>query len=1327
MQQHQEDAAERLVGLLGYVKELSQLALKDRRPKLCLEETKLTSKRGTQSTSLGESLVICEGTFRKLEGLCCSQTGKMLCEFGGNSDEWLRLRRPLQECIGDLAAAKMVELGRATYAELFAARQEALRGLGASGRAELVVGVGLIKWRLDDDRVVEHPIIQMPASLELDPSDGSLLLRRAEGCRASVWSFPGVAQARLAVAELEQSARDYGLLNCQHRAPTDREAWAPLLRRAAHCLGAYGEYVDGPPKSAHHRRPESQPRVFNCFVIHCRDAGIDDGALANDIDAMTAQLRSIPLPPALGRLAGPHPETGIYSTAEQDSEEQPALTTPSLWRRLFKLFHSLPDSVAPKTRLPVELYFGLPANEQQKTAAETLESKGFCVLVGPPGTGKSHTIANVICHYVATGRRVLVTSKGEPATEVLRQKLPEGIRELCVSLGGGDSASFRRLERAVEKLADEVAAAPKAKLAAEVAKLRQRLANIDRQLTEVDGREANLAAKYFAAGRGRPAISALLRLDPEHIELLGLPQSATAAQVADAAVAALADYRDRSHRRRHAASPSCARCSMRLRPDFLTDVIVAPETPPPPARVLDELRTLRRECGVAITWERELKSRAAHAWRVERLEREDVRDLAIALRQKTSVEERVRLALLPRVTEPSTARVLVQSLAALSCAIASLESSCALAHNQGAWLVSLVARADDDRLVARARNAAWLADRLTELTPRGLEGVRVPDLLLRTLVARRGREEFRPPSHKLHLAHLAAVILGHDSDFVDEVARRAFPERASRWGWRSWRYLFAPSASHTLQAELDEVKVGTAKPGTPAEWRSVLRRLVLRGIATRLRFEIEAVAALGRHSNRGVGKESCIDLCTDNEERSQSASSPLLDDVGIDDDLALFERARQILVPLRRCCTVLDAARGITELANRAIAAPSPLESASRGAAALEDELSRLRESLQAHSPHVASAEADLTTMLKQLADDGSRSTFRDDTKRSPVAELRAATRELGVGDIDSSIDRWLAARARVRDGCSRLSRLSALRAAARRGLGRVAPAWARLVIESPVKNSESSFHDDDEGTVMAGGGDDSILPRDARRLWAAVAAAIALENDDVRCDVAASDADASVSTRQQPRQLLAQREACVRDLVCAVAKHALRASMSPETSAALVRLVSAVSAASGCPENSVRAARLRADLAAAMADCSKAVPVWIMPSYRIAQCLPAELASFDLVVLDEASQSDASALLALLRGRRLLVVGDHKQVSPTAAFTAEADIAELRERLASTRHRFREQLLPGRSIFDLANTCFADARVALVHHFRLIQSPRVLCLCLQRNEATMIRAMNIG
>lgn len=129
---------------------------------------------------------------------------------------------------------------------------------------------------------------------------------------------------------------------------------------------------------------------------------------------------------------------------------------------------------------------------------------------------------------------------------------------------------------------------------------------------------------------------------------------------------------------------------------------------------------------------------------------------------------------------------------------------------------------------------------------------------------------------------------------------------------------------------------------------------------------------------------------------------------------------------------------------------------------------------------------------------------------------------------------------------------------------------------------------------------------------------------------------------------------------------------------------------------------RYRADLRAAFKDCAPSIPCWIMPTWRVSQCLPAAIGSFDLVVLDEASQSDIPALLALLRGAQVLVVGDGKQVSPTSAFIAEERIQQLRKRLTK-RHPYPDQLLPGKSIFDLAKTCYGDASIALSEHFRCV------------------------
>ena len=68
-----------------------------------------------------------------------------------------------------------------------------------------------------------------------------------------------------------------------------------------------------------------------------------------------------------------------------------------------------------------------------RDAPERLDSNYGVVVKGPPGTGKSHTIANLISRCLAQGKSVLVTSQTSKALDVLREKLPENIRSLAVS------------------------------------------------------------------------------------------------------------------------------------------------------------------------------------------------------------------------------------------------------------------------------------------------------------------------------------------------------------------------------------------------------------------------------------------------------------------------------------------------------------------------------------------------------------------------------------------------------------------------------------------------------------------------------------------------------------------------------------------------------------------------------------------------------------------------------------------------------------------------------------------------------------------------------
>ena len=123
-----------------------------------------------------------------------------------------------------------------------------------------------------------------------------------------------------------------------------------------------------------------------------------------------------------------------------------------------------------------------------------------------------------------------------------------------------------------------------------------------------------------------------------------------------------------------------------------------------------------------------------------------------------------------------------------------------------------------------------------------------------------------------------------------------------------------------------------------------------------------------------------------------------------------------------------------------------------------------------------------------------------------------------------------------------------------------------------------------------------------------------------------------------------------------------------------------------------------------ATAVASPAIPCWIMPHYRVSESLPSEFGCFDLVVIDEASQSDLSALPAILRAKKALVVGDDKQVSPDGAFIDTQSIQSLVNRfLINQFPLFRAQMTPDRSIYDLFKVVFANSAVMLKEHFRCV------------------------
>ena len=131
-----------------------------------------------------------------------------------------------------------------------------------------------------------------------------------------------------------------------------------------------------------------------------------------------------------------------------------------------------------------------------------------------------------------------------------------------------------------------------------------------------------------------------------------------------------------------------------------------------------------------------------------------------------------------------------------------------------------------------------------------------------------------------------------------------------------------------------------------------------------------------------------------------------------------------------------------------------------------------------------------------------------------------------------------------------------------------------------------------------------------------------------------------------------------------------------------------------------LNAPRYLRDARQAMLDAVGAVPCWIMSHARVSETMPADIGAFDLVIVDEASQSGLWALPAILRAKKVLVVGDDRQVSPTSGFIEAARIDDLRSRFLSAQP-YAAEMTPEKSLYDLAARVFAADQVMLREHFR--------------------------
>lgn len=134
----------------------------------------------------------------------------------------------------------------------------------------------------------------------------------------------------------------------------------------------------------------------------------------------------------------------------------------------------------------------------------------------------------------------------------------------------------------------------------------------------------------------------------------------------------------------------------------------------------------------------------------------------------------------------------------------------------------------------------------------------------------------------------------------------------------------------------------------------------------------------------------------------------------------------------------------------------------------------------------------------------------------------------------------------------------------------------------------------------------------------------------------------------------------------------------------------------------------LREEARKLMMQCQAAVPAWIMPVSSVMNSVDPSKTKYDIIIIDEASQSDITAAAILYMGKKIIVVGDDEQVSPMAVGIDDSKIQNLMTMFIKGKIPNAHLWDAKMSLYDIAELNYRP--LMLREHFRCV--PDIIGYC---------------
>ena len=315
---------------------------------------------------------------------------------------------------------------------------------------ELIVANGMLYDRENSE--IRHPVLTRRVKLNYDPDQDTVSIEDTDA-PSELFSVVFQMMEDVNLSAINQLSSD---LQANDYHPLDRNDTPGFLKVLVHQLSSESLFSDGSIPDNWKKENRLLMALEPHFIFRKRL----DGTL-KAIELIIENINETgEIPAPIGDIVSGGMIEVPEDTGEQTVEEQLA-------------------AVGGES---VDILLSKQANKEQLEIARRIEYYNAVLVQGPPGTGKTHTIANLMGHFLAQGKSVLVTSYTSKALRVLKEKVAPGLQSLCVSILDDSNTD---MERSVDGITDYMASHSSYEIKREMDALETARKEIIRKLSKV--------------------------------------------------------------------------------------------------------------------------------------------------------------------------------------------------------------------------------------------------------------------------------------------------------------------------------------------------------------------------------------------------------------------------------------------------------------------------------------------------------------------------------------------------------------------------------------------------------------------------------------------------------------------------------------------------------------------------------------------------------------------------------------------------------------------------------------------------------------------------